>query len=102
MGVAVLLYRSESWVIPPSVLKVLPGFYVKTARRLTGMHQQRVRGMCVQSKAADILAATRLHPIEYCIAKRMMMVLKAIKGRTLLEECWGTERQRGSPARQYW
>ena len=53
-------------------------------------------------KSADVLAAARLHPIEYYIAKRRETVLKAIKGRPLLEECRRAERLCGSPSRQYW
>ena len=34
---AVLLHGSESWVLPPSVLKVLEGFHMEVARRMTGM-----------------------------------------------------------------
>ena len=34
---AVLLYGSETWVIPPHDLRVLEGFHVEAARRITGM-----------------------------------------------------------------
>ena len=34
---AALLYGSESCVLPPSVLKVLEGFHVEAAQRMTGM-----------------------------------------------------------------
>ena len=37
----VLLYGSESWVLPPSALKVLEGFHVEATRRMTGMRPQR-------------------------------------------------------------
>ena len=34
---AVLLYGSESWVLPPSTLKVLECLHVEAARRMTDM-----------------------------------------------------------------
>ena len=42
---AVLLYGSKSWVLCPSVLKVLKGFHVEVARQMTGMRPtQRIVG----------------------------------------------------------
>ena len=66
------------------------------------MMPKKIRGAWVYPKSADVLAAARLHPIEYYIAKRRETVLKAIEGRPLLEECRRAERLRGSPSRQYW
>ena len=34
---AVLLYGSETWVVPPHYLRALEGFHVEAARRITGM-----------------------------------------------------------------
>jgi hypothetical protein len=99
---AVLLYGSESWVLPPSTLNSLRGFHVEAAQRLTGMIPKKIWEAWVYPESANVLAAARLHPIEYYIAKRREMVRKAIEGRPLLEECRGAGRRRGSPAHQYW
>ena len=61
---AVLLYGSESWVLPPSALSIISGFHIEAARRLTGMMPKTIRGAWVYPKAANVLAAARLHPIE--------------------------------------
>ena len=34
---SVLLFGSETWCLDPAALKSLEGFYVKAARRMTGM-----------------------------------------------------------------
>ena len=41
---AVLLYGSETWVLPQSGFKCLEGFHVKAVRRLTYMRPQQVKG----------------------------------------------------------
>ena len=43
---AVLLYGSESWVLPAAQLRALEGFHVECARRLTGLRPRRVKGKC--------------------------------------------------------
>ena len=52
----VLLYGSESWVLPPSALKVLEGFHVEAGRRMTGMRpQQRTAGPWIYPQSVDVL-----------------------------------------------
>ena len=100
---AVLLYGSESWVLPPSALKVLEGFHVEAARRMTGMRpQRRTVGAWVYPKSADVLAAARLRPVATYIRRRRHHIATTIEGRTLLEECRGAERRSGSSSRQMW
>ena len=52
---AVLLYGCESWVLPPSQLRVLEGFHAECARRLTGMRPRKVKSKWVHPKSAEIL-----------------------------------------------
>ena len=42
--VSVLLYGSKTWFLPPSGLKVLEGFNIEAARRLTNMRPKKVGG----------------------------------------------------------
>jgi hypothetical protein len=99
---AVLLYGSETWVLPPSALQALDGFHVEAARRLTGMRPKKIGELWIYPKSSSVLAAARLHPIAYYITKRRQTVLKAIEGRPILDACREAERRRGSPSRQYW
>ena len=100
---AVLLCGSESWVLPPSALKVLEGFHVEASRRMTGMRPQRwTVGPWIYPKSADVLAAARLRPVATYIQRRRHQIAKTIEGRTLLEECRGAERRSGSLSRLMW
>ena len=61
---AVLLHCSESWVLPPSALKVLEGSHVKVTQDMRSMHPQRQTvGPWVFPKSADVLAAVHLKPV---------------------------------------
>ena len=87
---AVLLYGSESWVLPPSALKVLEGFHVEAARRMTGMRpQKRTVGPWIYPKSADVLAAARLRPVATYIRRRRHHIATTIEGLALLEEYRG-------------
>jgi hypothetical protein len=101
--VVVLLYGSESWNLPPSGMRVLEGFHVEAARRLTGMRpQRRTVGPWIYPKSKDVLRAARLKTIEEYVGRRGSNIAKTIEGRPLLVECRGAERKRGSTSRQYW
>jgi hypothetical protein len=103
VAAAVLLYGSKSWVLPPSGLKVLEGFHVEAARRMTGMRpQRRTVSPWIYPKSKDVLAAARLKPVATYIRRHRHNIAKTIEGRTLLEECRGTERRLGSQSRQFW
>ena len=99
---AVLLYGSESWVLPAAQLARLEGFHVECARRLTGMRPHKRGDRWVYPKSADVLRAARLQPLEYYIHKRRATVAKTISTRPILEECRGAARRRGTPVRSMW
>lgn len=99
---SVLLYGGETWVLPPSVYKVLEGFHVEAVRRLTGMRPQEVKGEWVYPHSANVLAAAHLQPIEYYIQRRLHTISQTIEGREILEECRGAERRQGTLPRLYW
>ena len=99
---AVLLYGSESWVLPDAQLARLEGFHMECARRLTGMRPRKRRDKWVYLKSADVLRAARLQPLRYYIQKQRAAVAKAIATRLVLEECRGAARLRGTPVRDTW
>ena len=99
---SVLLFGSETWVLPPSAYKALEGFHVEAAHRLTGMMPKEEKGEWIYPHTADVLAAAHLQPIQYYIQKRRHTIAQTIEGRLILEECRGTERRRGTQPRLYW
>ena len=99
---SVLLYGSETWVLPPSGLKALEGFHVECARRLTGMRPKKEGGKWTYPKSADVLQAAGLRTIADCIALRRANIAKTISDRRILKECREAERRRGSPPRMMW
>ena len=100
---AVLLYGSESWVLPPSGMRTLEGFHVEAARGMTGMRpQRRTVGPWLYPKSEDVLREARLWPIGEYVARRRHNIAKTIEGRSLLEEYRRAERKRGSPPRHFW
>ena len=99
---SVLLYGSETWVLPPTATRCLDGFQVEAARRFCGMMPAKLGDTWRYPKSADVLAAARLRPLEESIRRRRRTVLAAIEGRHVLAECRRAERRRGSPTRQFW
>ena len=80
----------------------MEGFHVGVARRLTGMRPQMVKGKWVYPHSTDVLKAAGLYTVAECIARWRANIVKIIEGRKILEECRGTARRRGTPARTYW
>ena len=99
---AVLLYRSESWILPQAQLRALEGFHVECARRLTGMRPRKVKGKWVYPKSAEVLKKANLKPLRHYIQKRRHTVYNTISARPVLEECKGAVRLKGSSLREYW
>jgi hypothetical protein len=80
----VLLYGSESWVLPPTGLRVLEGFHVEATRRMTGMRpQRRTVGPWVYPKFADVLVETRFKLVATYIARRRHNIAKIIEDQAL-------------------
>ena len=90
VATALLLYGSESWVLPSSALKVLEGFPVEVGQWLMDMHLQRwtVR-VWIYPKPIKFIAVARLWPVAIYIRRCRHHIAKIIEGRTLLEECMG-------------
>ena len=100
---SILLYHSsESWVVPPRVLRELEGFHMEASRCITGMHPQKVKGEWVYPHSADVLAAMYSQLFEYYIQKRRHTVLETIQDGKTLKECRGAKRRRGTPSRLFW
>ena len=83
-------------------MRELEGFHVEAARRLTGMCPRKVKGEWVYPHSADVPAAAHLQTIEYYIQKRRHTVHNTIRDHSVLKECEGAERRRGTPLRLFW
>jgi len=94
---AVLLYGSESWSLPPQALKLLEGFHVEAARRLTGMMPKKRGETWIYPKSKEVLAAARLKPIGEYITLRRQRVAALVVRRPVAEACRETEAMRGTP-----
>ena len=100
---AVLLYGSETWVLPAAEMRALEGFHVAAARILTGMRpKQRRDGTWVYPKSSEVLAKAKLRTIEEYIAVRRTTISKKIEERPVLRLCKAARRQRGTAPRLYW
>ena len=65
---AVLLFRSETWVLTPSLLRILEGFHVRAARRMTGMMPKRKHdGSWVYPDSKKLLKAAGLCTIAHYV-----------------------------------
>jgi len=100
---AVLLYGSETWVLPASEMKALEGFHVASARILTGMRPKQQRdGTWKYPKSEAVLKAANLRTIGEYIAIRRSTIARKIAERPVLQECKEARRQRGTAPRLYW
>ena len=68
---AVLLYGSKTWVMSPASLRLLEGFRIHCARRMTGlMPRKRRDGTWKYPKSTRVLKAAGLRTIDEYVAVR--------------------------------
>ena len=61
---AVLLFGSETWCLSPANLRLLEGFHVRAARRMTGMMpKKKSDGSWEYPDSAEVLKAACLHTV---------------------------------------
>merc|ERR1712086_95888 len=99
---AVLLYGSESWSLPPRAMKVLEGFHVEAARRLTGMMPEKRGETWTYPKSKEVLAAAHLKTIGEYVTVRRQRAAALVVRRPVMAACRETEAMRGTPPRKYW
>ena len=102
---AVLLYGSESWVLPKAQFRALEGFHVECARRLTGMRPRKVRpNRCMCPKSAEVPKKDNLKSLRYYIhpktpTHRLRQCLVPSRPGGVQGGGGGLK---GSPLRKYW
>ena len=68
---AVLLYRSETWVLTPRMQRMLGGFHHRVARRLTSYQPQKGRdGGWFYPPLKDAVAEVGLQEVETYVSHR--------------------------------
>ena len=100
---SVVLYGCETWVITPTMHKVLEGFHNRVARRLAGLQGQRLRnGEWFYPPIEDALEATSMFPMEHYISKRCNRVADEVATRPIYDICTSQEVPPGSSHRRRW
>jgi len=101
---SVLLYRCETWVVTPAVLKVLSSFHNRVARRLSGQMPRYLpqEDWWEYPPIKDALEKADMYPVGHYIRVRQNTLAQHITTRPILELCRGAERLSGSPRRVYW
>ena len=80
----VLLYVSEIWVVTGEMLKALPAFHRRMARRTTGMTTKRGAGGEWKYQAVEeAMDSSGLHPIGLYIKRRQKTIAKRVAWRPL-------------------
>ena len=75
---------------PFSALKILEGFHVEAAQRMTDMRpQQRIVRLWVYPMSVEVLAAAQLKPVTTYTRWQGHNSTKTNKGHVLLEKCRG-------------
>jgi hypothetical protein len=88
MSQSVLLYGSESWVLPPKELKQLETFNRRCARHITGNHiRQGEDGIWIYPRSEQVLKEAGLEPIVEYIRRRKETVEEFAKGRPIYKSC---------------
>ena len=84
---AVLLYGCETWVISPTMLKMLEGFHHRAARRISGKRPRLVHGEWIYPPIAEALEIAGLYPIYHYVAVRHNTIAQHIATRPIYQQC---------------
>lgn len=102
---SVLLYGSETWVINPSMLRVLEGFHHRVARRLTGRTARYVHqggGQWEYPPMDETLEAAGMSPMTVYLSRRQNKLADYVATRPVFDLCVGGDRLSGSATRRKW
>jgi hypothetical protein len=101
---SVLLYGSETWVLSPAAMARLKGFHIRAAYGMAKEHVPR-QGPNLQwayPPSEAVLEECGMHTIQHYIDVRRETIATYVVGRSILAECQGADRRRGSVPRQWW
>ncbi len=102
---SVLLYGSETWVLSPAAMARLEGFHIRAAYWMLAKEHVPRRGPNLQwvyPPSEAVLEECGMHTIQHYIDVRRETIAMYVVGRSILAECQGADRRRGSVPRQWW
>jgi hypothetical protein len=81
---AVLLFRSETWNITPTMRRGLEGFHTRAARQMTGMMPEKDSdGNWSYPSTAEVLEKAGLHTVDHYITVRRATILNFLSERPI-------------------
>jgi hypothetical protein len=100
---AVLLYRSETWILSPSSMKRLEGFHIRAAWQMSSKLPGRNKdGSWTYPRSEDVLKAVGLKSIAHYVYVGRQTIANFIVNQPILELCAGAVRKRGLPVQPFW
>ena len=100
---AVLMFRSETWVLTPRMERALDSFQQRVARRIIeNQARQRVDRSWEYSPLAEELGEAGFKWIRKLVTRRQNMVAHYIATRPILDLCERATRRPGARVSQLW
>ena len=86
---AILLFGSETWVTTPSMMKVLNGFHIRAAYRMSKLYKPKENddGTWTYPATKDVLEELGLETIDHYIEKRRNSIAEYVATRPIFETC---------------
>ncbi len=99
----ILLFGSETWNLSPSSLKLLKGFHIRAAWRMTGKRPVKLRdGTWTYPNLAQVLEDAGLKTVAHYIAVWRQHIANYIVNKPIFTTCVEGGRRQGSSTRHFW
>ena len=100
---SILLFGSKTWNLSPSSLKLLKGFHIRAAWRMTGKRPVKLwDGTWTYPNSAQVLEDAGLKTVAYYIAVRRQHIANYIINKPIITTCVKGGRRQGSSTRHFW
>ena len=100
---SILLFGSKTWNLSPSSLKLLEGFHIRAAWRMTGKRPVKLRdGTWMYPNLAQVLEDAGLKTVAHYIAVWRQHIANYIVNKPIFTTCVEGGRRRGSSTRHFW
>ena len=98
---AVLLFESETWVMPPRIGRTLVGYHHRVIHRLTGRETRRqVDGSWLYPSLVAAMAEAGSEEMETYVACRQNKIAQFIANILIMDLCMAAERRPGAQVSQ--
>jgi hypothetical protein len=100
---SILLFGSKTWNLSPSSLKLLEGFHIRAAWRMTGKRPVKLRdGTWTYPNLVQVLEDAGLKTVARYIAVGMQLIANYIVNKPSFMTCVEGGRRRGSSTHHFW